>query len=574
MTLKICVAQLNLVVGDLQGNAQKIIVAANEAYTQGARLLLTPELSICGYAAEDLFLRPAFISACHDAVKTVVDACAGLKGMVVVVGHPTGGDERSKSVAIQRRFNAASVISEGRILETYAKRELPNYQVFDERRYFTPGQGVCVFQVESELGHQVSVGLLICEDAWFAEPAQLALEAGAQVLAVINASPFHVGKGGERVQRMADRVKATGLPLIYAHLVGGQDEVVFDGGSFALNAQAELVARADSFKEKLLYIGVNRVLADVNNASTAIDLVVNEVNDKKDEIAPLRSDEADLWDALVLGIRDYLGKNGFPGAILGLSGGIDSALVLALAVDALGKDKVRAVMMPSPYTADISWIDAREMALRMGVRYDEISIVPEFEAFKKSLATEFAGLAEDTTEENIQARIRGTLLMALSNKSGRMVLTTGNKSEMATGYCTLYGDMAGGFAAIKDIAKTTVFKLCLWRNQNDPNGTGSNPIPERIITRPPSAELRADQKDQDSLPPYEVLDAILERYMENDQSITEILAAGFVPADVQRVTHLIKINEHKRRQAPIGIRVTHRSFGKDWRYPITSKFRA
>ena len=577
MTLKICVAQLNLIVGDLHGNAQKMINAAHEAYEHGARLLLTPELSICGYAAEDLFLRPAFISACHDAVKMVASACEGLKGMVVVVGHPTGGDERSKSVAIQRRFNAASVISEGRILETYAKRELPNYQVFDERRYFTPGQGVCVFQV-GEVGQQVSVGLLICEDAWFEEPAQLALEAGAQVLAVINASPFHVGKGGERVQRMSDRVKATGLPLVYAHLVGGQDEVVFDGGSFALNAKAALVARAESFKEKLLYIGVNagvnNDVAGVNIASTAIDLIVNEVEGNKDVIAPQRSDEADLWDALVLGIRDYLGKNGFPGAILGLSGGIDSALVLALAVDALGKDKVRAVMMPSPYTADISWIDAREMALRMGVRYDEISIVPEFEAFKKSLASEFAGLAEDTTEENIQARIRGTLLMALSNKSGRMVLTTGNKSEMATGYCTLYGDMAGGFAAIKDIAKTTVFKLCQWRNQNDPNGTGSNPIPERIITRPPSAELRADQKDQDSLPPYEVLDAILERYMENDQSIAEILAAGFAPADVQRVTHLIKINEHKRRQAPIGIRVTHRSFGKDWRYPITSKFRA
>ena len=580
MTLKICVAQLNLIVGDLHGNAQKMITAAHEAYENGARLLLTPELSICGYAAEDLFLRPAFVSACHDAVKMVANACAGLKGMVVVVGHPTGGDERSKSVAIQRRFNAASVISEGRILETYAKRELPNYQVFDERRYFTPGQGVCVFQV-GEVGQQVSVGLLICEDAWFEEPAQLALEAGAQVLAVINASPFHVGKGGERVQRMADRVKATGLPLIYAHLVGGQDEVVFDGGSFALNKQGELVARAENFKEKLLYIGVKTPensskidVASVSIASTAIDLIVNEVDGKQDAIAPQRSAEADLWDALVLGIRDYLGKNGFPGAILGLSGGIDSALVLALAVDALGKDKVRTVMMPSPYTADISWIDAREMALRMGVRYDEISIVPEFEAFKKSLASEFAGLAEDTAEENIQARIRGTLLMALSNKFGSMVLTTGNKSEMATGYCTLYGDMAGGFAAIKDIAKTTVFKLCLWRNQNDPNGTGSNPIPERIITRPPSAELRADQKDQDSLPPYEVLDAILERYMENDQSIAEILAAGFAPVDVQRVTHLIKINEHKRRQAPIGIRVTHRSFGKDWRYPITSKFRA
>mgnify|MGYP002682023616 FL=1 len=573
MTLKICIAQLNLHVGDLAGNAQKIIKAANDAYAQGARLLLTPELSICGYAAEDLFLRPAFITACHDAVKTVVTACAGLKGMVIVVGHPVGGDDRSKSLAVQRRFNAASVISEGRILETYAKRELPNYQVFDERRYFTPGQGVCVFQVEDEHGQQVSVGLLICEDAWFEEPARLAKEAGAQVLAVINASPFHVGKGGERVERMANRVKATGLPLVYAHLVGGQDEVVFDGASFALNHHAELVARAASFKEELLFICTNRAVSGIDTAYSAINVIASEMNGQITPIAPLRSSEADLWDALVLGIRDYLGKNGFPGAILGLSGGIDSALVLALAVDALGKDKVRAVMMPSPYTADISWIDARDMAERLGVRYDEISIVPEFEAFKASLAGEFKGLAEDTTEENIQARIRGTLLMALSNKFGSMVLTTGNKSEMATGYCTLYGDMAGGFAAIKDIAKTTVFKLCQWRNLNDPNGTGSKPIPERIITRPTSAELRADQKDQDSLPEYEILDAILQRYMENDESIADIIAAGFDEKDVQLVTHLIKSNEHKRRQAPIGIRVTHRSFGKDWRYPITNKFR-
>ena len=289
---------------------------------------------------------------------------------------------------------------------------------------------------------------------------------------------------------------------------------------------------------------------------------------------PDRSREADLWDALVLGVRDYLGKNGFPGALLGLSGGIDSALVLAIAVDALGADKVRTVMMPSPYTADISWIDAREMAERMKVRYDEISIVPQFEAFKASLAGEFQGRAEDTTEENIQARIRGVLLMALSNKFGSIVLTTGNKSEMATGYCTLYGDMAGGFAVIKDLLKTTVFKLARWRNENDPYGTCASPIPERIITRPPSAELRPDQTDQDSLPEYEVLDAILSRYMENDESVEAIVAAGFERAVVERVTRLIRINEYKRRQAPIGIRVTHRSFGKDWRYPITSRFRA
>ncbi|RYF39435.1 MAG: NAD+ synthase, partial [Comamonadaceae bacterium] len=291
-------------------------------------------------------------------------------------------------------------------------------------------------------------------------------------------------------------------------------------------------------------------------------------------VANERSPEADLWDALVLGVRDYIGKNGFPGVLLGLSGGIDSALVLAIAVDALGRDKVRTLMMPSPYTADISWIDARDMAHRLGVRYDEISIVPEFESFKASLAHEFKGLPEDATEENIQARIRGVFLMALSNKFGSIVLTTGNKSEMATGYCTLYGDMAGGFAVIKDLLKTTVFRLARWRNIHDPYGTGISPIPERIITRPPSAELRPGQVDQDSLPPYDVLDAILERYMENDQGVEEIIAAGFERAEVERVARLIRANEYKRRQAPVGIRVTHRSFGKDWRYPITGKFRA
>jgi len=553
MALKLCIAQLNFVVGDTAGNAQKIITAARTAYAQGARLVVTPELSICGYAAEDLFLRPAFIAACDDAVKTVAHELAGLKGLHVVVGHPTGGDIRSKSVAVQRRFNAASVLSEGRVLETYAKRELPNYQVFDERRYFTPGQGTCVFQVEG-----VSVGLLICEDAWFDEPGLLAKEAGAEMIVVTNASPFHVGKGGERVARMAERARALDLPVVYAHLVGGQDEVVFDGASFAVNADGTLAGRAPGFQEDLFVVQVER-------EGGRLALTGHAVHE--------RSPEADLWDALVLGVRDYIGKNGFPGVLLGLSGGIDSALVLAIAVDALGRDKVRAVMMPSPYTADISWIDARDMAHRLGVRYDEISIVPEFEAFKASLAQDFKGLPEDTTEENIQARIRGVLLMALSNKFGSIVLTTGNKSEMATGYCTLYGDMAGGFAVIKDLLKTTIFRLARWRNIHDPYGTGISPIPERIITRPPSAELRPDQVDQDSLPPYEVLDAILERYMENDQGVEEIIAAGFDRAVVERVARLIRINEYKRRQAPVGIRVTHRSFGKDWRYPITGKFR-
>ena len=558
MTLKICVAQLDFVVGDLPGNSKKIVDLARSVYADGVRLLLTPELAICGYAAEDLFLRPAFIAACDDAVKTVARELAGLKNLSVVLGHPSGGDSRTRSVAVQSRHNAASVLCEGRVVARYAKRELPNYQVFDERRYFTPGQDVCVFEA-GEPGNTVKVGLLICEDAWFAAPARLTRAAGADLLAVINASPFHIGKGNEREQMMRERVLDCGLPLVYAHLVGGQDEVVFEGRSFALDADGSVVGRAASFVEASLLVQATR-------DGSALHLSA--------PVAPERSPEADLWDALVLGVRDYIGKNGFPGVLLGLSGGIDSALVLALAVDALGKDRVRTVMMPSPYTADISWIDAREMAQRLGVRYDEISIVPEFEAFKLSLAGQFQGLAEDTTEENIQARIRGTLLMALSNKFGTIVLTTGNKSEMATGYCTLYGDMAGGFAVIKDLAKTTVFALARWRNANDPYGNGSAPIPERIITRPPSAELRPDQTDQDSLPEYAVLDAILARYMENDQSIEDIVASGFARADVEKVTRLIKINEYKRRQAPVGIRVTHRSFGKDWRYPITNRFRA
>jgi len=558
MTLKICVAQLNFTVGDFAGNVQKIVLAAQQAHAQGARLLLTPELSLCGYAAEDLYLRPAFMRACDDALKALTQQLAGLKDMTVVVGHPQGGERRTPSVAVQERFNCASVLCEGQVVATYAKRELPNYQVFDERRYFVPGHGVCVFEA-GEAGARVKVGLLICEDAWFEEPAQLAQAAGAQVLAVINASPFHLGKGYQREVVMADRARATGLPLVYAHLVGGQDELVFEGHSFALNADGAVAGRAPSFQEALFDVALH-------GQGTAAHWT--------GPLAPERSPEADLWDALVLGVRDYLGKNRFPGALLGLSGGIDSALVLAIAVDALGADKVRTVMMPSPYTADISWLDAREMAQRMGVGYNEISIEPEFEAFKASLASDFAGRPEDTAEENIQARIRGTLLMALSNKFGSIVLTTGNKSEMATGYCTLYGDMAGGFAVIKDLLKTRVFAMARWRNAHDPYGTCEQPIPERIITRPPSAELRADQTDQDSLPPYEVLDAIIERYMENDASIAELVAEGFAQADVEKVTRLIQINEYKRRQSPIGIRVSHRSFGKDWRYPITNRFRA
>ena len=554
MSFLISIAQLNFVVGDLAGNAQKIIRAAHEAHAAGARLLLTPELALCGYAAEDLYLRPAFLSACEQAVADLAAATATLPGLALVVGHPQrvphGQGEGGRSLC----HNAASVLCAGRIEHTYAKQYLPNYEVFDERRYFVPGVDNCVFEVEG-----LRLGLLICEDAWYPEPARHARDAGAQLLLTINASPYHLGKGAEREQVMRERVLDTGLPLVYAHLVGGQDEVVFEGRSFALNADGSVAARAPGFEEKMLF-------AHVKQAPTAITIEA--------EVVPAEGWEAELWSALVLGVRDYVGKNGFPGALLGLSGGIDSALVLAIAVDALGADRVRTVMMPSPYTADISWIDARDMAERLQVRYDEIAIAPPFEAFKAALAPQFAGRPEDTTEENLQARIRGTLLMALSNKFGSVVLTTGNKSELATGYCTLYGDMAGGFAVIKDVLKTRVFALARWRNANDPYGTGANPIPERIITRPPSAELREGQTDQDSLPPYEVLDAIVERYMENDEPLEDIVRAGFARADVERVTRLIQINEYKRRQAPVGVRVTRRSFGKDWRYPMTNKFRA
>jgi len=554
MTLELSVAQLNFTVGDMAGNARKIIDAARTAYARGVRLLLTPELSICGYAAEDLFLRASFIAACDQAMDVVRHALADLKGMHVVVGHPSGHDERTRSVAVSLRFNMASVMCEGKVVASYAKRELPNYQVFDERRYFKPGSVPCVFEVQG-----IKVGLLICEDAWFEQPAQEAKAAGAQVLAVINASPFHMGKAQEREDKMRERCVATNLPLVYAHLVGGQDEVVFEGRSFALQASGDMAGRAKGFAEDELQITLQ---------SEGAQLLLQS------SIAPLPTALAEVWDALVLGVRDYLGKNRFPGALIGLSGGIDSALVLAIAVDALGPENVRCVMMPSPYTADISLVDARDMAQRMGVRYDEKSIVPMFDAFLQTLQADFLGMSLDATEENIQARIRGTLLMALSNKHGAMVLTTGNKSEMATGYCTLYGDMAGGFAVIKDVAKTLVYQLATWRNQHDPYGRGASPIPERIITRPPSAELRPEQTDQDSLPPYEVLDAILSRYMEQDQSAQEIVAAGFALADVEKVTRLIRLNEYKRRQAPIGIRISHRGFGKDWRYPITSHFRS
>jgi NAD+ synthase (glutamine-hydrolysing) len=541
-SFKVALSQSNPCLGDLGGNAQKILAHAADAAAQGAKLLITPELSLTGYPPEDLLFRDAFIGAVERELEKLVTDLSQYKDLTVLIGHPQRLTSENGQIGL---YNRVSVARNGSIIGSYSKQKLPNHEVFDEIRYFEPGHTPCIFEI-----NQVKIGVIICEDAWHSGPAAQAKHAGADLLVIPNASPYHMEKEDLRQKVLKAQTLETGLPIIYVNAVGGQDELVFDGASFALNQAGKLVHSMPQFEEQLSVIEIH------HGQPTQHEITVEE------------SIEAQVYNALVLGVRDYLGKNGFPGAIIGLSGGVDSALVLAIAVDAIGADKVRAVMMPSRYTADISWLDAREMAEKLGVQYDEIPIAPMFEAFEQSLEKEFAGLPVDATEENIQARVRGTLLMALSNKTGRIVLTTGNKSEMAVGYCTLYGDMAGGFAVIKDIAKTLVYRLCNYRNSI------SAVIPERIITRPPSAELRPDQKDQDSLPEYEILDAILSRYMENDESIEALVADGFLAADVEKVTRLIKINEYKRRQAPIGVRVTHRAFGRDWRYPITSKFRA
>jgi NAD+ synthase (glutamine-hydrolysing) len=536
MTVKVAIAQMNSTVGDLAGNRAKIFDLSRRAFEAGADIVLTPELSLVGYPPEDLLLRNAFYAKTQEAFAGLAADLAQFKDLHVVVGLPL---QDEKGV----RHNAASVLLNGEVLGTYRKHDLPNTTVFDEKRYFTSSDQAFVFGVKG-----VRFGINICEDTWFEHAPMRARAAGAQVLLVPNGSPYHMNKQHLRYETMRKNVSAQGMALVYANLVGGQDELIFDGDSFVMDAAGTICAQLRHFEEDLQ-------LVEFDGATPVPQPLA----------APLTT-EAQVYQALVLGVRDYIGKNGFPGVLIGMSGGVDSALTLAIAVDALGADKVRAVMMPSQFTADISWIDSRDMVKRLNVRYDEIPIKQTFDAFRATLAGEFAGLAEDATEENIQARIRGTLLMALSNKHGSIVLTTGNKSEMAVGYCTLYGDMAGGFAVIKDIAKTLVYRLCAWRN------SVSDVIPERILTRGPSAELRADQLDQDSLPPYDVLDGIMQLYMEENRPIAEIIEAGYPPADVARVTRLIKINEYKRRQSPVGIRVTHRGFGRDWRYPITSKF--
>lgn len=537
-TLRIAIAQLNLLVGDIPGNAAHLVQAAETARDRHqADIILFPELSLTGYPPEDLLLRPSLAGRVDEALAML----KAVSGITLVFGLPTRDD--------RGLLNAAWALRDGQVLVRYAKQELPNHQVFDERRYFVPGHDAAVFEQNG-----VRLGLTICEDIWHAGPAAAAKAAGADLLLNLNASPFHAGKPVERHQVVADRCAETGLPVVYCNLVGGQDELIFDGGSFALQADGALALQAPVFEESL------QVLA----YDTASHRFLPGVQ------APLPVLEASVYQALVLAVRDYVNKSGFKGVVLGLSGGIDSALTLAIAVDALGADRVRAVMMPYRYTAEMSLEDAEAEARTLGVHYSVLSIAPMVEAFVDTLAETFAGLGKDKTEENLQARSRGVLLMAISNKLGYMVLTTGNKSEMSVGYATLYGDMAGGFDVLKDVPKTLVFRLCEWRNQQSPEHP---PIPQRVIDRPPSAELAPDQKDEDSLPPYPVLDEILRRYVELDESAANIIAAGFEAETVQRVLRLVDINEYKRRQAAIGPRITQRGFGKDRRYPIVNGWR-
>ncbi|NHI00964.1 NAD+ synthase [Oceanimonas sp. MB9] len=530
--LTLALAQLNTTVGAIEANTQLMLAAVSEATAQGAELVLFPELAVTGYPPEDLLYRDDL----HTRVDTALaELAAASQGVALVVGHPwrDGG----------RLYNAASFFYQGKLLGRYFKQLLPNYGVFDEKRYFAAGTEPCVIEFK---GHKL--GLLICEDVWEPAPMAAAKAAGAELVLSLNASPYHKGKAWIRKDLLAQRSRDNALPLVYLNQVGGQDELVFDGRSKVFNAEGELTQSLPAFADTLALVTVEQGAPVPGTIQPALE--------------PL----AEVYQALVLATRDYVNKNGFNGAVLGLSGGIDSALTLAIAVDALGKDRVQAVMMPFRYTASISVEDAKEEAEHLGVEFDIVSIEPMFDAFMGQLAPMFAGTERDTTEENLQARSRGVLLMAISNKRRRLVLTTGNKSEVAVGYCTLYGDMVGGFAPIKDVPKTLVFELSRYRN------TLGYVIPQRVIDRPPSAELAPDQLDQDSLPPYDVLDAILEGYVEQDKSLADLLAAGFDEADVRRVIKLVDINEYKRRQSAVGPRITARNFGKDRRYPITSGF--
>ncbi len=538
--MQIALAQLNFLVGDIQGNLKKIIQAAEYARDKlVAQLIVFPELSLTGYPPEDLLWRPGLQKKIKKAIEYIQHH---VHGIGLVVGYPRSQDSDL--------YNSASLIYNGNILATYDKACLPNYSVFDEKRYFTPGQAASVVNF-----HGVHIGITICEDIWVGDPIERAVAQKADIIVNLNASPFHMDKYQVRERIVAEQAKKNSIAIVYVNLIGGQDELVFDGASFVVDAQGEIIKRVMSYREAIdvvEYCEKTKIVCDPLAASTVTAY-------------PAMLDA--IYQALVLGVRDYVKKNNFSGVVLGLSGGIDSALTLVIAVDALGAENVEAVLMPSRYTADMSIDDAEALANNLGVMHKTYSIEPVFESFLSILASEFTGYSPDVTEENLQARCRGMILMAISNKKKKLVLTTANKSELAVGYSTLYGDMAGGFDVLKDVPKTLVFALSNQKNRD------KQVIPPRIIDRPPSAELRADQKDEDSLPPYSQLDAVLEMYVEQDKSIETIIEAGYDSEMVQRIAGLVDLNEYKRRQAPPGVRITSRAFGKDRRYPMTSGYR-
>ncbi len=547
--LRFALAQHDFAVGAVDANAARVTALAGQARAGGAQLVVFPELALCGYPPDDLLRRPSFIAACGQALGRVA---ADTRGIDVLAGHPAPARAIAHTAdehAFQEPLlNALSLLRDGAEHTRYAKHALPNYGVFDEKRYFTPGTDPHLVDIGG-----VRVGLLVCEDVWVDAPVDAACDAGAELLVVPNASPYDMAKQAVRLQVLQRQARRRGVGIAYLNVVGGQDDVLFDGASLLIDADGGLAAQAPSFRECLLH-------AEYDSGSRRFS--ASDWPSTADE-----SDDGVLYAGLVCGIRDYVGKNRFPGVLLGLSGGIDSALTLALAVDALGADRVQAVMLPSRYTSRLSLDGARAQAEALGVAYETVQIEPAFEAMTAALAPAFAGKGADLTEENLQARIRGAMLMALSNKHGKLLLATGNKSEMAVGYCTLYGDMCGAYAPIKDVYKTRVYRLARWRN------TQGAAIPEAVIERAPSAELRADQTDQDSLPPYEELDAILERFIEREQSRDVISSAGFDADTVARVATLVLRNEFKRRQSAPGPKVTTRAFGRERRYPITSGWR-
>lgn len=555
MSLNRCsigLAQLNTCVGDIEGNARKIFEAAVQSYRAGATLLLTPELSLCGYPPQDWVLREDFLAGCAKRLEILAEALAeAVPQMAVVVGYPEAVEENiGRQYGCVKAYNSAAVLFQGKVLACHRKQALPAYSVFDESRVFAPGKTATVFELAG-----VRFGLQVCEDIWLEVPTDACVALGAEVLLVINASPWHRGKKKERLSVLQAAALRTGRAVVYCNQVGAHDELIFDGSSCVVNAKGEIKQQLPSFSASVSLVEFQgRQPMQAHNP-----LAFENLLDHPDVVLN------DLYQALCLGVYDYVQKSGFKKVLLGLSGGIDSALTLAIAVDALGKESVRAVMLPSPYTSSISLEDAQAMAQGLSVHYDVLPIDGVVQAATESLQPFFEGKSADLTEENLQARTRGLLLMALSNKHGELLLTTGNKSEMAVGYATLYGDMCGGLAVLKDLTKHWVYALSHYRNRL------GRVIPERILTRAPSAELRPDQTDQDSLPPYDQLDAVIEYYMEEGESIQSIVDKGFERAMVERVVRLIRLSEYKRQQSVIGLKVTRTAFGRDWRFPIINK---